>query len=89
MLLTDRETSRFPRKERPHMSVSATTPDRLGARDVASIRFAFRQRNNVSVREEGTFAARWPVRSPVNASLMPSRAAAHDSGPMRFATPSS
>jgi hypothetical protein len=59
MLLTDREISRFPRKERPHMPVSATTPDRLGARDVASIRFAFRQRNNVSVREEGTFAAQW------------------------------
>jgi len=31
----------------------------------------------------------WPMRSPVNASLMPSRAAAHDSGSMRFATPSS
>jgi hypothetical protein len=29
----------------------------------------------------------WPVRSPVNASLMPSRATAHDSGSMRFATP--
>src|SRR5450759_2037099 len=31
----------------------------------------------------------WPMRSPVNASLKPSRAAAHDSGSMRFATPSS
>jgi Putative peptidoglycan binding domain len=31
----------------------------------------------------------WPVRSPVNASPMPSRAPAHDSGSMRFATSSS
>jgi hypothetical protein len=31
----------------------------------------------------------WPMRSPVNASPMPSRASAHDSGSMRFATPSS
>jgi hypothetical protein len=31
----------------------------------------------------------WPMRSPVNASPTPSRASAHDSGSMRFATPSS
>jgi hypothetical protein len=31
----------------------------------------------------------WPVRSPVNASPMSSRATAHDSGSMRFATSSS
>ena len=31
----------------------------------------------------------WPMRSPVNASPKPSRAPAHDSGPMRLATPSS
>jgi hypothetical protein len=31
----------------------------------------------------------WPVRSPVNASLLPSRATAHDSGSMRFSTPPS
>src|SRR5262249_32964595 len=30
----------------------------------------------------------WPVRPPVNASRLPSRAAAHDSGPMWIATPS-
>ena len=30
----------------------------------------------------------WPARTPVNASPLPSRAATHDSGPMRFATPS-
>jgi alpha/beta hydrolase fold len=39
---------------------------------------------------KGTFAAQWlAVRSPVNASLMPSRAIVHDSGSMRFATPPS
>jgi hypothetical protein len=31
----------------------------------------------------------WPMRSPVNASPIPSRVLAHDSGSMRFATPSS
>jgi hypothetical protein len=59
VLLADREISRFPRKERTHMPGSATTPDRLGACDIAPIRIAFRQQNNVSVREEGTFAAQW------------------------------
>ena len=41
------------------MPVSTTTPDRLGARDIAPIRIAFRQRNDVGAREEGTFAAQW------------------------------
>src|SRR5215475_3436273 len=31
----------------------------------------------------------WPMRPPVNASPKPSRATAHDSGPMWIATPSS
>ena len=41
------------------MPGSATTPGRLGTRDVAPIRFAFRQRNDVGTREKGTFAAQW------------------------------
>ena len=41
------------------MPVSTTTPDRLGARDIAHIRVAFRQRNDVGARQEGTFAAQW------------------------------
>ena len=41
------------------MPVSATTPVRLGARHIAPIRIAFRQRNDVGAREEGTFAAQW------------------------------
>ena len=39
----------------------------------------------------GTWITRlntWPARIPVNASSRPSRAAAHDSGPVRVATPS-
>jgi hypothetical protein len=88
--LASRETSRFPRKERPHMPVSTTAPGRPSARDVAPVRMAFRHRNDVSTREDGSFAAQWLACAlPVNASLRPSRATAHDSGSMRFATPSS
>ena len=49
----------LPTKERPHMPVSKTTPGRLGTRDIAPIRVAFRQRNAVGTRDEGTFAAQW------------------------------
>ena len=41
------------------MPVSKTTPGRLGARVIAPIRVAFRQRNDVGTRDEGTFAAQW------------------------------
>jgi hypothetical protein len=58
-VLADHEISRFPSKERPHMPVSTTTPGRLGARNIAPIRVAFRQPNDVGTREEGTFAAQW------------------------------
>jgi hypothetical protein len=58
-LLASREISRFPRKERPHMPGSATTPGRLGTRDVAPIRVAFRQPNDVCTRQERSFAAQW------------------------------
>ena len=59
LALADHEISRFPSKERPHMPVSPTTPGRLGARVIAPIRVAFRQRNDVGTRDEGTFAAQW------------------------------
>ena len=74
------------------MPVSKTTPGRLGARVVAPIRVAFRQRNDVGTQDEGTFSGLvngWPMRSPVNASPIPSRVLAHDLGSMRLATPSS
>jgi hypothetical protein len=38
---------------------STTTQDRSGACDVAPARFAFRQRNNVGVLDENSFAAQW------------------------------
>ena len=41
------------------MPVSQTTPGRLGARVIAPIRVAFRQRNDVGTRDEGPFAAQW------------------------------
>src|SRR5205807_8125729 len=54
----DCEISRFPRKERLHMPGSSTTPDRPGARDIASVRVAFRARNSVGARGLA-FAAPW------------------------------
>jgi len=56
LTLANREISRFPSKERAHMPVSKTTPGRLGARDIAPIRVAFRQRNDVSTQEESTLS---------------------------------
>ena len=41
------------------MPGSPTTPGRPGARAVAPVRLAFRQRNSVGTREEPTFAAQW------------------------------
>jgi hypothetical protein len=40
-------------------STGSAAIGRLGARDVAPIRFAFRQRSDVGTREKGTFAAQW------------------------------
>src|SRR5260221_1764583 len=54
----DREISRFPRKERLHMPGSSTTPDRPGARDIASVRVALRARNSGGTRGMA-FAAQW------------------------------
>ena len=57
--MADQKISRFPYKKLADMPGSSTTPGRLGARGIASIRIAFRQRNNVGTRNEGTFAAQW------------------------------
>jgi len=56
LALADHEISRFPSKELPHMPVYATTPGRLGARTIAPIRVAFRQRNDVGTQDEGTLS---------------------------------
>src|SRR4029077_4124722 len=86
----DREISRFPRKERLHMPGSLTTPGRPGARAVAPECVAFHHMHGVGTQNRKLSRLNgWPMRTPVNASQRPSRATAHDSGPMWIATPSS
>jgi hypothetical protein len=57
--MAERETSRFPSKERSYMPVSKTTPSRPGTRDDAPISAAFRLTHNVGTREKSSFAAQW------------------------------
>jgi hypothetical protein len=57
--MAERETSRFPGKERSYMPVSKTTPGRPGTRDDAPVRAAFRLTHNVGTREKSSFAAQW------------------------------
>jgi hypothetical protein len=72
------------------MPGSTTTPGHMDTRAVVPILVAFRQQNGVGARNEGLSRLDgWPVHSPTDASLAPSRVPAHGSGPMRFATPSS
>jgi hypothetical protein len=86
----ERKTSRFPRKERLHMPGSLTTPGRPGARDDAPDRIAFHKMHCVGTQDRKLSRLNgWPMRPPVNASPRPSRATAHDSGPMWIANPSS
>ena len=62
-LLVNREISRFPYKERPHMPSSPTTPGRAGTRVGVPVRIAFRNTQNVGARHfRGSIA--WPARSP-------------------------
>ena len=53
------ETSRFPRKELPHMPGSPTTPGWAGARKNASVHVAFRESDHVGARYFQAFAAQW------------------------------
>jgi len=72
------------------MPGSLTTPGRPGARDDAPRRIAFHDLHGVGTQNRNLSRLNgWPMRSPVNASPKPSRATAHDSGPMWIATPSS
>jgi len=72
------------------MPGSQTTPYRANARVGTSDRVAFHVKDRVGVRNRKPFSRLdgWPMRTPVNASPPPSRATAHDSGPLWFATPS-
>ena len=76
-------------KERLHMPGSLTTPDRPFARITLG---PFRLPSTERCRHAGTWILSrlngWPVYSPVNASPLPSRAVAHDSGPVWIAGPS-
>jgi len=82
--------SRFPYKERPHMPGSTTTPRRLGARDIAPLRIAFRSVDSVGSRESTLSRLDgWPMRSPADASPTSSRMPAHGLGSTRIANPSS
>ena len=57
--MADPEISRFPRKERPCMPGSKTTPGLAGARNDAPASVAFRGVNNVGTRVYNAFAAQW------------------------------
>ena len=82
LALADHETSRFPSKERLHMPVSKTTPGRRSRYRAHPCCLpsptTSAPRMRVLSRLNG-----WPMRSPVNASPIPSRVLAHDSGSMR------
>ena len=72
------------------MPGSLTTPGRPGARAVAYGYVAFHHLHGVGTQNRKLSRLNgWPMRPPVNASPRPSRATAHDSGPMWIATPSS
>jgi hypothetical protein len=71
------------------MPGSSTTPGRPDARHSAPVRVAFPVSNRVGTRDKSLSQLHGgPARSPVNASLTPSRMPAHDSGSLWFARPS-
>ena len=57
--MADLEISRFPRKERPYMPGSPTTPNQASARSCVSACIAFRRVDGVGIRNKVTFAAQW------------------------------
>jgi len=77
--LIDREISRFPYKERPHMPRSSTAPGRMDTRAGVPVRVAFRQCQKRRHPGWGHFrgSIARPMRSPVNASPTSSWTPAH------------
>jgi hypothetical protein len=72
------------------MPGSLTTPSRPGARADAPECVAFHHMHGVGTQNRKLSRLNgWPMPTPVNASPRPSRATAHDWGPMWIATPSS
>ena len=89
LILAGGEISRFPCKELTHMLGSTTAPGRPSARAGAPGHVAFHSEHSVCVpRVVFSRLNTQPMRTPVNASPRPSRASAHDSGTVWFATPS-
>ena len=67
------------------MPGSLTTPGHLSARADATECVAFHHLHGVGIQNRKLSRLNgWPTRPPVNASPRPSRATAHDSGPMWF-----
>jgi len=87
--LAEYETSRFPRKEHPHMQGSPTTPGRPGTRARAPVRVAFRDLKRVGTQGSTSFAAeRYSARSAdmrlqpgVDGSRRPGRRGVDDAKP--------
>src|SRR5688500_18346695 len=84
-----REISRFPRKERPYMPGSLTTP---GRQALALTRPLVWPSVTVTTSAPGTIALSRlngrPARSPADASPDPSQGPTHGSGPVWLARPS-
>src|SRR5882672_3734266 len=75
----NRETSRFPRKERLHMPGSLTTPGRPGPRDDAPRRIAFRLMHGVGTQNRTLSRLNgWPMHAESAQGISPR--AAHRSG---------
>ncbi len=67
------------------MPGSLTTPGCSTTRAFAAGRLAFHLMHGVGTQDRTLSRLNgWPMHSPVNASPRPSRATAHDSGPMWF-----
>jgi hypothetical protein len=76
------EISRFPKyRELTHMPGSTTTPDRRALAKPCLPYFAFRSVNGVGIRNK--YLSRlngWPMRTPADASDLPSRTSTHGLG---------
>jgi hypothetical protein len=57
--LAGHETSRFPRKDHPHVPGSPTTPGRPGTHARAPVRVVFRDLKRVGTQNSISFAAQW------------------------------
>ena len=88
--LVKRGISRFPPKKLLHMPGSSTTLGCPDARADASVHVAFRLRNSVGAQDMNLCEAQWLAYAfPYRRFAAALAGAAHGSGSMRIATPSS